>query len=166
MGPSGWEVTAILSLSASFPSSESEHPPLRNRARTTAPQHFPLQFQTSIPRIKVTKLIKTVEFSQPRAGSMHLSMQRASIRTFLERLAMIEVGQEVTVITEKGTAYNGFVMASATSSDGTRAYKISVDGGGLQQLGQWHKAGDVFVLDPLEVPQQKEPLQMRSFLRH
>jgi len=97
---------------------------------------------------------------------MHLSMQRASIRTILERIAMIEVGQEVTVITEKGTAYNGFVMASATSSDGTRAYKISVDGGGLQQLGQWHKAGDVFVLDPPEVPQQKEPLQMRSFLRH
>ena len=78
MGPSGWEVTAILSLSASFPSSESEHPPLRNRARTTAPQHFPLQFQTSIPRIKVTKLIKTVEFF-PTARRLHASIHAESV---------------------------------------------------------------------------------------
>jgi hypothetical protein len=81
---------------------------------------------------------------------------------------MIEVGQEVTVINEKGVAYNGFVMATATSVDGTKAYKISIDGSGLQQLGQWHKACDVFVIDP-PTPPRDEPVQitqMKSFLRH
>ena len=81
---------------------------------------------------------------------------------------MIEVGQEVTVISEKGVAYNGFVMATATSVDGTKAYKISIDGSGLQQLGQWHKACDVFVIDP-PTPPRDEPIQitqMKSFLRH
>jgi len=81
---------------------------------------------------------------------------------------MIEVGQEVTVINEKGVAYNGFVMATATSVDGTKAYKISIDGSGLQQLGQWHKACDVFVIDP-PTPPRDEPIQitqMKSFLRH
>jgi hypothetical protein len=81
---------------------------------------------------------------------------------------MIEVGQEVTVINEKGVAYNGFVMATATSVDGTKAYKISIDGSGFQQLGQWHKACDVFVIDP-PTPPRDEPIQitqMKSFLRH
>jgi len=81
---------------------------------------------------------------------------------------MIEVGQEVTVINEKGVAYNGSVMATATSVDGTKAYKIAIDGGGLQQLGQWHKACDVFVIDP-PTPPRDEPIQitqMKSFLRH
>jgi hypothetical protein len=81
---------------------------------------------------------------------------------------MIEVGQEVTVINEKGVAYNGFVMATATSVDGTKAYKIAIDGSGLQQLGQWHKACDVFVIDP-PTPPRDEPIQitqMKSFLRH
>ena len=90
-----------------------------------------------------------------------------SIHT-MRRLSMIEVGQEVTVINEKGVAYNGFVMATATSVDGTKAYKISIDGSGLQQLGQWHKACDVFVIDP-PTPPRDEPIQitqMKSFLRH
>jgi hypothetical protein len=81
---------------------------------------------------------------------------------------MIEVGQEVTVINEKGVAYIGCVMASATSVDGHKAYKIALDGGGLQQLGQWHKSCDVFVLDP-PTPPRDEPIQinqMKSFLRH
>lgn len=82
---------------------------------------------------------------------------------------MIEVGQEVTMITDKGTAYNGYVTARATGDDGTKAYKIAVDGGGLQQLGQWHRAGDVFVLDPLEPPKrerEEDAFPMRSILRH
>jgi hypothetical protein len=81
---------------------------------------------------------------------------------------MIEVGQEVTVINEKGVAYNGYVLASATSVEGHKAYKIALDGGGLQQLGQWHKSCDVFVLDP-PTPPRDEPIQinqMKSFLRH
>jgi hypothetical protein len=81
---------------------------------------------------------------------------------------MIEVGQEVTVINEKGVAYSGYVMASATSVDGHKAYKIALDGGGLQQLGQWHKSPDVFVLDP-PTPPRDEPIQinqLKSFLRH
>jgi hypothetical protein len=81
---------------------------------------------------------------------------------------MIEVGQEVTVINEKGVAYNGYVMSTATSVDGTKAYKVVIDGNGLQQLGQWHKACDVFVIDP-PTPPRDEPIQinqMKSFLRH
>jgi hypothetical protein len=78
---------------------------------------------------------------------------------------MIEVGQEVTVISEKGVAYTGVVQARATCDDGSKAYKIAVDGAGLQQLGQWHKACDVFVPDS-EEPKRQEVLQMRSFLRH
>jgi hypothetical protein len=81
---------------------------------------------------------------------------------------MIEVGQEVTVINEKGIAYDGCVMATATSVDCTKAYKIAIDGSGLQQLGQWHKACDVFVIDP-PTPPRDEPIQitqMKSFLRH
>lgn len=78
---------------------------------------------------------------------------------------MIEVGQEVTVINEKGVAYTGVVMARATGDGGTKAYKIAIEGSGLQQLGQWHKASDVFVMDP-EEPKKQEVLQMRSFLRH
>jgi hypothetical protein len=79
---------------------------------------------------------------------------------------MIEIGQEVTVINEKGVAYNGLVMARATSDNGEKAYKIAIDGAGLQQLGQWHKASDVFVLDPPQSQERKEPMQMQSFLRH
>jgi len=80
---------------------------------------------------------------------------------------MIEVGQEVTVINDKGIAYNGYVMATATSDDGSKAYKISLDGGGLQQLGQWHKAGDVFVPDTPSSPTAEVPVySVQSFLRH
>lgn len=80
---------------------------------------------------------------------------------------MIEVGQEVTVINDKGIAYNGFVMARATADDGSKAYKISIDGNGLQQLGQWHKSGDVFIADPPSTPRADAPIySAQSFLRH
>ncbi len=78
---------------------------------------------------------------------------------------MYEVGQEVTVITDKGVAYNGVVMARATGDDGQKAYKIALEGGGLTQLGQWHKASDVFVIDPQVQPKAATPIYMRSFGR-
>lgn len=78
---------------------------------------------------------------------------------------MYEIGQEVTVITDKGVAYNGVVMARATGDDGQKAYKIALEGGGMTQLGQWHKAGDVFVIDPQTQAKAAAPIYMRSFGR-
>ena len=78
---------------------------------------------------------------------------------------MYEVGQEVTVITDKGVAFNGVVMARATGDDGQKAYRIALEGGGLTQLGQWHKPGDVFVIDPQMQPKAAAPIYMRSFGR-
>jgi hypothetical protein len=76
---------------------------------------------------------------------------------------MFEIGQEVTVINEKGVAYSGVIMARATGEAGQKAYKISIDGGGLNQLGQWHKASDVFVIDsPAQSAYEDFP---ESFLR-
>ena len=60
---------------------------------------------------------------------------------------MYQIGQEVTVISDKGIAYDGYIMASATSDDGEKAYKIVIEGAGLTQLGQWHKSCDVFMVD-------------------
>ena len=77
---------------------------------------------------------------------------------------MFEVGQEVTVITDKGIGYNGFILARATGADGLKAYKVSIDGAGLQQLGQWHKASDVFVLDPQESAPQEMPPSLESLV--
>jgi hypothetical protein len=78
---------------------------------------------------------------------------------------MFEVGQEVTVINEKGVAYNGYVIARATGDDGQKAYKIAADGAGLQQLGQWHKGCDVFVLDRLPSSTQEAAIHPKSFMR-
>jgi len=58
---------------------------------------------------------------------------------------MFEIGQQVTVITVKGIAYEGVIRARAIADDGQGAYKIAVIGCGPGQPGQWHKAGDVFV---------------------
>jgi hypothetical protein len=78
---------------------------------------------------------------------------------------MFDVGQEVTVISDKGVAYDGYVLARATGDDGSKAYKVVLAGGGLEQMGQWHKACDVFVVDP-EIPSiAEEPLNIRSFQR-
>jgi hypothetical protein len=57
---------------------------------------------------------------------------------------MFEVGQKVTVITDK-LAYDGVILARATGDNGPGAYKVTLDGAGLEQMGQWHKACDVFV---------------------
>jgi hypothetical protein len=58
---------------------------------------------------------------------------------------MFDVGQKVTVITDKGIAYDGVILVRATGDNGPGAYKVTLDGGGREQMGQWHKAADVFV---------------------
>ncbi|HUN83506.1 MAG TPA: hypothetical protein VMU48_03965 [Terracidiphilus sp.] len=78
---------------------------------------------------------------------------------------MFKVGQEVTVISEKGVAYSGYVLASATGDEGQKAYKIAIDGGGMGQLGQWHKAADVYVMDPRQEPAMEEPVSIEDIRR-
>ncbi|HUD13106.1 MAG TPA: hypothetical protein VMQ56_05560 [Terracidiphilus sp.] len=63
---------------------------------------------------------------------------------------MFDLNQTVIVITEKGVAYEGFILARATGEDGPGAYKIGLEGAGFEQPGQWHKAGDVFVPEPVK----------------
>jgi hypothetical protein len=58
---------------------------------------------------------------------------------------MFDVGQQVTVIAEKGIAYDGVILARATGDNGPGAYKVTLEGGGAGQLAQWHRASDVFV---------------------
>ena len=79
---------------------------------------------------------------------------------------MFDVGQQVTVINEKGVAYDGYIIARATGDDGQKAYKIALEGGGLSQLGQWHKASEVFVIDPQTTPKTEAPIYITSFMRH
>ena len=62
---------------------------------------------------------------------------------------MLELNQTVIVITDKGTAYEGYIMARATGENGASAYRIGLEGAGFEQQGQWHKAGDVFVREPV-----------------
>jgi hypothetical protein len=78
---------------------------------------------------------------------------------------MFKVGQEVTVISEKGVAYSGYILASATGDEGQKAYKIAIDGAGMGQLGQWHKAVDVFVMDPREASEMEEPVSIEHLRR-
>lgn len=80
---------------------------------------------------------------------------------------MYEIGQEVMVISDKGVAYDGYIMARATSDDGQKAYKIALEGGGLSQLGQWHKACDIFVVERPEMPARRSTtITMGSFRRN
>ena len=76
---------------------------------------------------------------------------------------MFKVGQEVMVISEKGIAYDGYILARATGDDGLKAYKIAIDGGGMEQMGQWHKASDVFVMDPRDEPEGEESATIERF---
>ncbi len=78
---------------------------------------------------------------------------------------MFKVGQEVMVISEKGIAYNGYVLERATGDDGLKAYKIAIDGGGMEQMGQWHKACDVFVIDPRDPADAEESTSIERFAR-
>ena len=63
---------------------------------------------------------------------------------------MLELNQSVIVINDKGVAYEGYIMARASGENGTAAYKIGLEGAGFGKQGQWHKAGDVFVRDPVK----------------
>ena len=70
---------------------------------------------------------------------------------------MFELGQKVTVITDRGTSYDGYILARATSDEGTRAYKIALHGAGPTQTGQWHKASDIFT--PEQVSEDSFPAE-------
>jgi hypothetical protein len=63
---------------------------------------------------------------------------------------MFDLNQSVIVITDKGLTYEGFIMARASGEDGPAAYKIGLEGAGFEQQGQWHKACDVFVPEPVK----------------
>ncbi|MGA2166604.1 MAG: hypothetical protein ABSG62_00235 [Terracidiphilus sp.] len=67
---------------------------------------------------------------------------------------MFELDQKVVVITGKGIAYEGFILARGKADDGSGAYKIGLEGAGFEQPGQWHKACDVFLEEPTR---EKEP---------
>jgi hypothetical protein len=49
---------------------------------------------------------------------------------------MFDVGEKVTVIADKGITYDGIILARATGDSGLGAYKIALDGGGTEQMGQ------------------------------
>jgi hypothetical protein len=63
---------------------------------------------------------------------------------------MFEVGQKVLIITDKGISYDATILARATGDDGPAAYKVAMHGRGPEQLGQWHKACDVFLPEKTE----------------
>lgn len=58
---------------------------------------------------------------------------------------MLKRGQTVIVISDKGIAYEAEIVATAKDDSGRAAYKVALHGMSGEQLGQWHKAGDVFV---------------------
>jgi hypothetical protein len=57
----------------------------------------------------------------------------AKIHNKLRETAMFDLNQTVIVITEKGVAYEGFILARATGEDGRGAYKIGLEGAGFEQ---------------------------------
>jgi hypothetical protein len=60
---------------------------------------------------------------------------------------MFEVGKKVLVITDKGVTFDATILATAKGDGGPGAYKVALNDRGPEQLGQWHKAADVFILD-------------------
>ncbi len=60
---------------------------------------------------------------------------------------MFDVGQKVMVMTEKGITYTATIVARAKGDDGRTAYKVVMHDRGPEQLGQWHRADDVFVIE-------------------
>ncbi len=58
---------------------------------------------------------------------------------------MLDVGQKVLVITDKGIAYDATILARAKGDDGPPAYKVALNDRGPEQLGQWHKASEIFI---------------------
>ena len=58
---------------------------------------------------------------------------------------MFDIGRKVVVITDNAITFDGTVVGRAKGDNGPGAYKVTLDGAGLEQMGQWHKACDVFV---------------------
>jgi hypothetical protein len=72
---------------------------------------------------------------------------RLSTRLTKGDSAVFELGQRVVVITDHGTPYDATILATAKGDNGPGAYKVAPYGRGPEQLGQWHKASDVFAPD-------------------
>ena len=74
---------------------------------------------------------------------------------------MFDVGQTVLVVTEKGIAFDGLVMARAIGDEGgPPAYQIAVHK--REQNAQWHKACDVFTV---EETKKEDTDSIESFLK-
>jgi hypothetical protein len=76
---------------------------------------------------------------------------------------MLEIGQKVIVITDKGIAYDATILARAKGDDGPGAYNVSMQGLDPEQPGQWHKACDVFI--PEKTAEQEEQESLDSFIK-
>jgi hypothetical protein len=76
---------------------------------------------------------------------------------------MFEVGQRVTVITDKGLSYDATIVARAKGDDGPGAYKVVLNDRGPEQLGQWHKAADVFL--PERTGEEDEQESMDNYIK-
>jgi hypothetical protein len=77
---------------------------------------------------------------------------------------MFDVGQKVMVVTDKGVAYDATILAKAKGDHGPGAYKVAIHSLGPEQLGQWHKAADVFVPEE-HVEYEKEEISSYAFLK-
>lgn len=74
---------------------------------------------------------------------------------------MFDIGQTVLVVTDKGIAYDGSIMARAMGDNGgPPAYQVAPQG--HKQQAQWHKASDVFMLEETEPEDQNS---IESFLK-
>jgi hypothetical protein len=74
---------------------------------------------------------------------------------------MLEIGQAVLVITDKGVAYDGYITARAMGDNGGQpAYQITPHGGGKQS--QWHRASEVFLPEQIK---PEDPDSIESFLK-
>jgi hypothetical protein len=75
---------------------------------------------------------------------------------------MLEVGQAVLVITDRGVAYDGYITARALGHDGgPPAYQIAASHGGAQQ-SQWHRSSEVFLP---EKAVEEDPNSIETYLK-
>jgi hypothetical protein len=74
---------------------------------------------------------------------------------------MFNVGDRVMVITDKGVAYDATILARAKGDHGTGAYKVAQHGLGPEQLGQWHRACEIFLPEKNE----EKPDDSESFMK-
>ncbi|MGD0890655.1 MAG: hypothetical protein ABR923_03905 [Terracidiphilus sp.] len=76
---------------------------------------------------------------------------------------MFEVGQKVIVITDKGISYDAVILATAQGDDGSKAYKVTMNGLASDQSGQWHKSSEIFIPDKTST--DEEALALDNFLK-